>query len=297
MNARPLHFLVNPASGGQAGRTLHGLLTARFPERVHAIAATDIDALCRICAASGAALVACGGDGTASHALDAVWRCGATVPVGIIPLGTGNDLARHLGWGGHAPTGAVLDRHLERLAAAPDHRLDRWTLSGPGVERIWFNYWSTGIDAAVALRFHRLRQRRPWLFRHRMLNLGIYGVLGLADTWRRLGGAVRGDAIDVPHHAGALVVANISSWASGVRLPACIRDDDGLADGLALDAGLGLALTTLGLRPPRHLAARAEWRLITDRDLPMHCDGEPFLAAAGTWQARHGGQVPVLSGR
>lgn len=294
MNRRPLAFLTNPTSGGQAGRALHALLAARFPGRVHAIRTTDAQALCRTCADDGAALIACGGDGTASHALDSSWRTGGTVPIGIIPLGTGNDLARHLGWGGSAPAGAALDRHLNRLAAAAARRIDRWELKGPGVERPWFNYWSTGVDAAIALRFHLLRARKPWLFRHRLLNMGIYGALGLADALTHLQGTVRCDTAAVPERAGALVIANIGRWAGGVHLPKRIADDDGLADGLAIAAGPGLALTALGWKAPQHLAATATWTITTDRELVMHCDGEPFLAVAGTWTSRHGGQVPVL---
>ncbi len=296
MSRRGLRFLVNPASGGQEGRWLADLLSSRFPGRVHILAATDIDVLCRTCAADGAAIVACGGDGTVSHVLDGTWRGGSVVPVGIIPLGTGNDLARHCGWGGQAPTGATLDRHLERLADAPTHRIDRWILAGPGMTRTWFNYWSMGFDAAIALRFHRLRARRPWLFRHRVLNLGIYAVLGLPAMLGRLGGAVRCDQATVPTHAAAFLVANISRWAGGVRLPACIRDDDGLTDGLALPRGSGLALTVGGLRALDHLAAAAAWSVTTDRDLPMQCDGEAFIAPAGTWTANHGGQVALLMG-
>jgi hypothetical protein len=134
------------------------------------------------------------------------------------------------------------------------------------------------------------------MFRHRLVNMGLYGVLGVADALFHLAGAVRCDAVTIPDRAGALVMANIRSWAGGVHLPDLIADDDGKIDGLALDAGLGLGLTTLGLRQARHLAAASTWTITTSRALPMHCDGEPFLAPPGDWSVHHEGQVPVLMG-
>ena len=90
---------------------------------------------------------------------------------------------------------------------------------------------------------------------------GVPAVLlfGLPAMLGRLGGAVRCDQAIVPTNAAAFLVANIRRWAGGVRLPACIRDDDGLTDGLALPRGSGLALTVGGLRAPDHLAAAAAW--------------------------------------
>lgn len=47
-------------------------------------------------------IIVAGGDGTVSLALDAISELERKLPVAILPLGTGNDLSRTLGWGsGH----------------------------------------------------------------------------------------------------------------------------------------------------------------------------------------------------
>jgi diacylglycerol kinase (ATP) len=71
-------------------------------------------------------LVICGGDGTVTWILTALMQSAHEVPVAIVPLGTGNDLARSLGWGGSL--GAVSDilQMLKWVVDAVPVSLDQW---------------------------------------------------------------------------------------------------------------------------------------------------------------------------
>jgi diacylglycerol kinase (ATP) len=283
-------FVVNPASGGRRGTAL-GRILAHRGDPVHDIRRGRLEELA---ATTEGPLVACGGDGTAAAVFEAVHRSGRDIPVAVIPLGTGNDMARHLGWPMAPPDAASLDAWLAHAIAAPERRIDRWLLTGPdGVQRPWFNYWSIGDDAAAALRFHHIRRVQPWLMRGGSLNKAMYGVCGLQEPGARLRRAIDRS---VPPGTGALVTANVPSYAGGLRLGPEIRSDDGVIDLFALPAGLTMGLVLARIRRARALGQMNSLELRFSRPVPMQVDGEPFVGAAGCWRVAAGGQVRVLAG-
>lgn len=282
-------FIVNPASGGRLGAGLDAGLRASG-ESVHDIRQGGLE---RIIASAPGPLVACGGDGTAAAVLDVVHRSGRELAVAVIPLGTGNDLARHLGWPTAPPRISRIQTWLAHALAAPERRLDRWILEGPGCERAWFNYWSLGDDAAAAARFHQVRRVQPWLARGRLVNKALYGVCGLLGAGVHLRGGLD---LGLPAGSGALVVASIPSYAGGLCLGPGIRADDGILDLYALPHGLSLGLVLARLRQGRLIGRRSgiDFRIL--HRMPMQLDGEPFVGSPGWWRIRREGQVRVLAG-
>eukprot|EP00892_Ulva_mutabilis_P011273 jgi/Ulvmu1/8518/UM044_0052.1 len=91
-------------------------------------------------------IVACGGDGTVAWVLQTIGRLGLQPepPVAVVPLGTGNDLARSFGWGGMFEKSWIKDHAalhktlgwFGQAAAAP---LDRWRLSLTAPGKGFFN--------------------------------------------------------------------------------------------------------------------------------------------------------------
>jgi len=146
-------------------------------------------------------------------------------PVAVMPLGTGNDLARCLGWGG----GYAEWRHegpsrvLAEVSQAAVGLLDRWKLTfteemtavpgstftassalhllsprGGGsstmppppriTTKAMNNYLGVGVDAKVALEFHELREAYPQWFQSQLGNKLLYTGVGALDIVGVVGG-------------------------------------------------------------------------------------------------------------
>lgn len=296
---RTLVFVINPASGGRSGERLAVRLAAACgPEAVHNLRRTQLSSLIERLERAGqpAAVVACGGDGTASAVGGALIAVGARhTALGLIPLGTGNDLARVLGW--HAlASDEALEPRLAALSGAAERRLDGWRVVGPGFDRTWFNYWSIGADARTAWRFDRLRRRRPWLLRTPAINRVAYALLGAVDRGPHLPVLGAGGR-PLPAWAAALVLASIPSYAGGVCLAPGIDPADGRLEVFALGAQIAMGLVAARLRRPRLIDRAPGWELALARPVPMQVDGEPLIAVAGHYRCRHAGTIGVLVAR
>jgi diacylglycerol kinase (ATP) len=297
---RSLVFVVNPRSGGRAGAWLLARLHERLPaERVMSIDEISLSDLARALVARGetVGVIACGGDGTAAAVAEACWQVSPLqpVPVGTIPLGTGNDLARSLGWRPHRRALAPdrLDHQIHALQVGPLAALDRWVVTGAGISQSFYNYLSLGADARVAARFHTLREDQPWMFRSPLLNKALYGLISLSEPALNIHDAVGG--LPLPPWTRAVIFANIPSYAGGSRLGADIRADDGWIDGFALGGGSALGLAVCGLRPPHCFMRDNIVRFSLNQALLIQVDGEPLRLAPGQYTIAHGGRVRVIT--
>lgn len=88
-----------------------------------------------------------------------------------------------------------------------------------------YNYLSIGVDAQVALDFHKTRESPLYLFSSRIFNKLLYLCFGTQQVVaadcknieRRLDIYLDGKLVELPE-LESIVVLNIPSWGAGVNL-------------------------------------------------------------------------------
>lgn len=144
-------------------------------------------------------ILACGGDGSIGWVLRGIKERGVKAPLGILPLGTGNDLSKALGWGASFTASDPLDRVLYNMMKARKVMLDRWIMKVTPItfdganneeeekeeqENVFINnYFSIGTDAEIALQFHEKRQKDPEGFKSPIKNKIVYTFLGASEMF------------------------------------------------------------------------------------------------------------------
>jgi len=124
----PLIAFVNANSGGKMGRILFDCLSSELGrEHVFDLGEGPAKGL-QAFAGKPFRIAVCGGDGTVNWILSSIdlLKIQPVPAVGILPLGTGNDTARHFGWGHKYQSEKVIRRMLRKMRQAPSVPYDRW---------------------------------------------------------------------------------------------------------------------------------------------------------------------------
>jgi YegS/Rv2252/BmrU family lipid kinase len=264
--------IVNPRAGSGARRALAalenpppgvGVIEISLSER-----AGQARELAREAAQAGCDLVlAVGGDGTAN---EVAWGLlGSETVLGLVPVGSGNGLARTLG--------VPLDpsRALAVLESGARRRMDVGFLNG----RPFLNVAGAGFDAAVGAAFH---ERALAGARRGVLGY-LRAGLGILLAYRAGSLAVEGQGAPA---RGALLFtfSNGRQYGGGAVIAPGARLDDGLVDVVRIEDGPRLLLLLQAARlflggierlPAYSRTATASLALSAEEPIPYHRDGEP----------------------
>jgi diacylglycerol kinase (ATP) len=286
--------LVNPLSGGGAGAWFQTALERHLgAERVLNVL-TGVQPDPEILRTASCLIVA-GGDGTVSHLSKTLVKEQIQTPIAMIPLGTGNDIARAFGWPIGKRSDAFVLKSLHRIEHAQSEDLDVWELSGPDRVQTFCAYWSMGYDAGISYGFDQTRRKHPSWCLGPFTNKTMYAVLGLWTKSPNLCDLIAfEDGISLSAPTGSIIAANIASYAGGFCLDPKIRSGDGQFDLLAMPRFPFYALALSGLRSPIVLSRGKSLAFRLLQPLPMQCDGEAFLAPAGEYRVRHRATVRML---
>jgi diacylglycerol kinase (ATP) len=166
------------------------------------------------------ALVAVGGDGTVHQAVNAV--AGTSVPLGIVPLGTGNDAARSVGVP-MAPPAAVA-AVVRGLLRAETRAVDAARTGG----RWYVGVLAAGFDARVNERANGMR----WPRGPRRYDLATVAEL---RGFSAIPYVLELDGERLETDAMLVAVGNTPSYGGGLRVCHGALVDDGLLDVLIVD--------------------------------------------------------------
>ena len=209
-------------------------------------------------------VLACGGDGTVTACAEGV--SGTGVPLAIIPLGTGNLLARNIG----LPTG--LDEALAVALGDVQQPIDAGRVNGT----LFVVMAGLGLDARMLISASDpLKKRLGWLA------YAISAARHLGDRPMRVTVSADG-ARRRRMRANTLIVGNVGWLRGGLPLLPDARPDDGMLDAVVLIARglpgwLAVAADVLLRRPARGGIYRVQFtelQVTLDQEQPWELDGE-----------------------
>jgi diacylglycerol kinase (ATP) len=217
--SREIALLTNPTAGKGKGGKVRDVALARLREAglvVRNLQGRDADEaldLARQCVADGVdALVVCGGDGMVHLALQAVGGTGT--PLGMIPAGTGNDVARYFDLPRKDPAAAA-----DIVIAGRTRTVDLASSGG----RYFLTVLAAGFDAVVNERANRM----SWPKGQMRYNLATLAELRVFEP---LPYVLQLDDREVRLDAMLVAVGNGPSFGGGLRITEGALLDDGLLD-------------------------------------------------------------------
>ncbi len=211
------------------------------------------------------AVLAAGGDGTINETAAAL--CGTGVVLGILPCGSGNGLARHLG--------IPIDLREGLKVIHEDHPtdIDYATVN----DRKFFCTCGVGFDAAVSAAFARKKTRGKFTY--------LQSTFETYANYEPEFYTIRANGKKLTEKAFLVAVCNASQYGNNAYIAPSASINDGLLDVTIIHAGNTLSTALVGVDMMTGMIERNMLiqtfrtdNIIIERERrgPSHLDGEPL---------------------
>jgi len=239
-----------------------------------------------------------------------------------IPLGTGNDLSRCLGWSNKYCGNRKLGAHIQLMTLKERQLtwLDRWRVvfqSEDGEIREWrsnfmLNYLSVGYTADIAYHFDRARQNNKRLYKNILMNKLKYTLLGVEkalfnnpNITQNIELYVDGKLVQL-REINTLCFHNIRSMSDGVDFWRMSRNGDmewkegqmgdRMIEVTSSNHVISYVKARLHLTGYTKVAQGSEICLVLKRAMAVQLDGESWIEEPGTIRLSHASSIQVPIG-
>ncbi|EME26535.1 diacylglycerol kinase [Galdieria sulphuraria] len=309
--------LINRTSGSQQGKELIGWLQQLLgEERVFSISSEqqvrhvlEMNVCC-----SQWKILVCGGDGTCNLVVQVLQVCPLQVCMIHIPIGTGNELARSLGWGGSCRSFMKLQQLVNYVELANREAMDVWNINVQTSHEeskkfrkptCMIGFLSLGIDAQVELCFNESRWKNPSGYQYTWLNIAKYGWYGLQTMWKwtQVAGIhefvdsfeMDNYPLDIPADIQSIILLNLPSYGAGAfpikqssNSPNQwkIFGNDRVLEVVGITSLFHFLSLELGMSARKLGQGRSIFIRLKQSKLPLsvQVDGEPWSLRSGTIQ-------------
>ncbi len=282
-------FFINPKSGAGHGYELAKELDDFFfPSPIFKqVVFTDINRLSSqvfsLCNDKDLVVV-CGGDGTVNAVVSELVHMDKVPPLAIIPLGTGNDIARGTGWlKSWEDFGLLGISHALRQKRVED--LDIWTVTIAEQKNVnsyaFLAYAGFGYDGLVCQAFSRLNSKLSRWKIPLFLKQSLYIPAGLLIFYKSLALSEKPKCSlnECLIQFGQLLFLNFGFYAGGSRLVKDSSYKDGIIECLSFDNYLSylnaIFQGKIGRKPKINFKKGGHFSIHMVSSCHFQIDGEP----------------------
>ncbi len=269
---KKIAFIINPKSGTASKENIPDIISQELDKELytHEVVFTEFrghgSALTvKFVSEQYDVVVAVGGDGTVNEVARELRH--TDVSLGIIPIGSGNGLARHLG----------IPMNVRKAVQQLNHSESILMDYGLVNNQPFFCTCGTGFDAYVSMEFAKGQKRGVMAYVEKMIT-GYF-------SYKPQNFHLKGEGIDFKSKAFVLTFANAAQWGNNAYIAPQASVQDGKLDISIMSNFPIIAIPTLALQLFTKTIDK-DWFVSTFRagevllereeSGPFHYDGEPY---------------------